>query len=190
MTTMGKRGPPRTPTPQLQLVGSRLGNHRAKTEVRPRGRKQGTTRAPGRATTPATAAPPSRVPPPELVAIDPIAAGAWQKVHDQLSGIPGLLTAIDENALARYCIIYSQWVRATEFMRRHGETYPIKDSDGKVKCFAPFPQVTIEKSARSDLLRLEREFGLTPSARAGLEPTGAHDSPQAELLSFGARRRG
>ncbi|MBX3324091.1 MAG: P27 family phage terminase small subunit [Phycisphaeraceae bacterium] len=77
----------------------------------------------------------------------------------------GVLTAIDGMALARYCTLWVQWVRAAMFVNRHGTTYPLKDGNGNIKCFAQFPEVAIVNKLSLALSRLEAEFGLTPSAR-------------------------
>jgi P27 family predicted phage terminase small subunit len=78
----------------------------------------------------------------------------------------GVLTKIDGNALTRYCQLWSRWKKAELFIQKHGDTYPIKDEAGKIKCLQQFPQVTIAHKLAALLTRLEQEFRLTPSARS------------------------
>lgn len=92
-----------------------------------------------------------------------------------------LLTGIDVQALARYVDTLVDWKEAKKFLDKHGSSYPIyenkkirnpatKKYENKevVKYMAQFPQVAIKRACAAELLRLEREFGMTPSSRAGL----------------------
>ena len=93
------------------------------------------------------------------------AKAAWKQLAPNLRAL-GVLTKIDGNALARYCSLWTRWIRATQFVEQYGESYPLKNEDGKVKCFQQFPQVAVVNKLSVLLLRLEQEFGLTPSARS------------------------
>ncbi len=76
-----------------------------------------------------------------------------------------VLARIDGNALARYCQLWARWKKAELFVQKHGDTYPLKDESGRIKCLMPFPQVAIAHKLAAQLTRLEQEFGMTPSAR-------------------------
>lgn len=96
--------------------------------------------------------------------LDKDAKRAWRRLIPQLVFM-GVVTQADRNALARYCQTWARWKKAEEFIQKYGETYPLKDEKGNVKCFMPWPQVSISNQMSQTLTRLEQEFGLTPSAR-------------------------
>lgn len=138
---MGRRGPARTPTKILAGRGSWL----AKTRT--------------------------QEPQPEAVAPEmPGEFGAaereaWLSVTSKLSGM-GLLYLCDEAALRRYCRLLVRWTAASDWLREHGEVYPVLNEEGKPVAFRAFPQVGIVSDLGTALLRIEQEFGLTPSARS------------------------
>ncbi len=141
---MGRRGPAPTPTPKLALAGSRRAN-RNRNEPQPEA---------------------SDLTPPEWISEE--AKQVWAEVAPQLDR-RGVLKRIDEDALARYCQLWSRWKAAELFIARHGETYPIKDGQGNVKYIQQLPQVAIASKLAQQLTRLEQEFGMTPSARTRIE---------------------
>lgn len=142
---MGKRGPRPTPTALLQLRGSKLVNKdRREKEVK------GPDGLPDK---------------PEW--LDEMGQKAWDFLVPLLHQM-GVLTRIDGHALSRYCKLWSRWRQAEEFLSKHGEMYPLKDEQGKPKCFQPWPQVSIANKLAQQLTRLEQEFGMTPSARSRL----------------------
>lgn len=98
-----------------------------------------------------------------------------------------VLTKIDGNALARYCQLWSRWIRAEQFLQKYGDTYPLKDESGNVRCFMPWPQVAIANKLSQSLTRLEQEFGLTPSSRTRIQTDCAQsfeNAVDAETRAF------
>ena len=91
----------------------------------------------------------------------------WTRVVAQLLAV-GVLGTTDRNALARYCRLWEQWREADRYLKEKGTTFPVMDSNGKVRDVKPFPQVVIAMKLVHALGRLEQEFGLTPSARTRL----------------------
>lgn len=75
----------------------------------------------------------------------------------------------DRRVLERYCVEFCLWWKATEFVKQYGISYPLKDENGKVKCFMQWPQVAEMHRRGATLLRIEQEFGLTPASRARLK---------------------
>lgn len=142
----GRRGPAPTPTSLLKLSGS----WRAKTR--------------GNEPQPEPGAPPS----PDW--LDEDARAVWNELAPQLEQM-GVLTQIDGRALARYCDVWVRWYKARDFLRQHGDTYPLKDESGKVKYLQQFPQVAIANKLATQLTRLEQEFGMTPASRARIQVT-------------------
>ena len=138
---MGLRGPRPLPSKVLEGHGSWRANIVRDEPVPPKGR------------------------PPCPEWLDEDATQVWNQTVEHLE-IMQLLTIVDGNALARYCQTFARWKRAEEFIQKYGETYPLKDEKGQVRCFMPWPQVAISHKLATLLTRLEQEFGLTPSARS------------------------
>jgi len=146
---MGRRGPAPMPKELLRARGSRrakLIKHQTKPEV------------------PDAARPPSC---PKW--LDPDAKRMWKWVVPHLDMLK-IVIKVDRAVLARYCQAWSRWKRSEMFLQKYGETYPLKDSAGRVRCFCPWPQVSISLQLSQTLTRLEQELGLTPSARTRLDP--------------------
>ena len=138
---MGQRGPAPTPTGVLRLRGSWRGDVN-KNEPKPK---------PGRPVCPKW--------------LSPYAKSAWKQLVPQLEAM-GILTRVDGHALAVLCQTWARWRKAEEFIEEHGETYRVKDADGRVKYLKKFPQVSTAESCARTLNRYLAEFGLTPSARS------------------------
>ena len=141
---MGQRGPTPTPSAVLKLRGT-YRKHRRRGEPHP-----------------------DQMPPECPDWLDDVAKEAWAQLIPQLQQM-GVLTQIDGNALCRYCQFWSRWKKAELFIAKHGEVYPLKDEQGKLKCLVQIPQVAIAHKLGALLTRLEQEFGLTPSSRARLQ---------------------
>jgi len=120
---MGRRGPPRTPTAVLAQRGSWLAKTRPN-EPRP------AVESPDR---------------PDW--LNDEAAAVWDQVVPFLLEI-GVLSRVDSNALARYC------VGVVRFQRLFNH---------------PNAQVTAVSKLAAQLLRLEKQFGMTPSARQSIQ---------------------
>lgn len=147
---MGKRGPPRKPTELKLLQGCPGGRrHLPKGEVKPPKTKN--------------AEPP--------IKLTPEGRKFWRNGVEQMERL-GLLTSLDLNAFARYCDMFGKWLKAKKWIDEHGPVYPLYDINAagvrSLRCMMQFPQVSLYKSLNEQLIRLEREFGLTPAARASL----------------------
>ena len=141
---MGTRGPPPTPSSVLKRRGSWRCN-RNPSEPRPE---------PGRPRCPSW--------------LGDYAKAAWRHLVPMLDRM-GVLTKVDRNALARYCVLWSRWRKAEEFIRDRGDSYLVKDEAGGLKAIKPYPQVRMANQLAEQLLRLEQQFGMTPSARTRIE---------------------
>ena len=73
-----------------------------------------------------------------------------------------------------------------EFIRENGNVYPVKNEKGAVTGFRRFPHTMIASRLGDQLLRLEQEFGLSPSARTRirLDNTMREQSAEEEMLRF------
>ena len=89
-----------------------------------------------------------------------------------------VLTKQDGIVLQRYCILWSRWKVAEEFLEDNGTFYTKKDSDGEIIGMAEVPQVKQANELADKLLRIEIQFGLTPSARSRVETNTTHKKYQ------------
>ena len=140
---MGKRGPSKTPTKILKMRASKHVPKNEAEEPEP---------APG-------------IPDPPLP-LDGEALIMWNRMAVQLDDI-GILTQVDGNALHRYCETWASWVEATEKVKSLGLVYGTTGDKGQ-KTVKSNPIVGMAQKYSDQLLRLEQEFGLTPSARSGM----------------------
>ena len=141
---MGKRGPKKMPTNILKLRGSRRADDRPKNEPQP---EQGI---------PA---------PPEF--LQGKALEEWHRkapmLYDQ-----GTLTLIDDMTLAAYCLSYQLTCEALELCQNPTTkkmNLIAKTTNGN---FIPYPALSIYKTALRDMVKFAAEFGMTPSARTGI----------------------
>ena len=146
---MAKPGPRPTPTQVLRLRGSWRAK-RNPTEPQP------------------------EVAMPEAPAwLSDVAAKIFNEYAERLHAA-GVLTEVDELALARYADLCVPYRRASEFVAKHGDAYVVRGrrgpqgEEGLPTGFKTYPQAKRLLQLANVLLQLEREFGLTPAARAGL----------------------
>lgn len=136
---MGKRGPRPTPTPILKARGSWRAKKRAGE----------TPAAPGAPTAPAW--------------LEDEARETWERLVDELLPL-GVVTALDQTALAILCQAVLDYVGARKIVREEGIT--LVSVKGAIY---QHPVVGIANRAWERVLRACKEFGLTPAARAGLK---------------------
>ena len=107
----------------------------------------------------------------------------WDQVTASLQSMD-LLAETDAGPIERYSRLLVLWRKLMAFIEKHGETYPVKEADGRVKMIRPLPQVAQLQAITTQLLRLEQEFGLTPSSRTRIrvDMQGRHDDPLDALL--------
>ena len=140
---MGKRGPSKTPTKLLKLRGS--------TNV-PKNEAEEPT-------------PELGIPDPPLP-LEGNAQMMWNLMAVQLDDM-GVLAEVDGNALHRYCETWASWIEAKDKVKKMGMAYVTKGDKGQ-KSMKANPLVGMAQKYADQLLRLEQEFGLTPSARSGM----------------------
>lgn len=97
------------------------------------------------------------------------AKDAWHKLEPILNSV-GLLTVADVPAFERYCVLWGRWRELEEFIKKNGQTYTVKDKSGKkVIEYKAYPHVLRAERLAQILVRLEEQFGLTPSSRSRIE---------------------
>src|SRR5262245_49052877 len=129
---LGRRGPPPTPVEVLRLRGSRRAD-RNMNAPKP---------TPGRPRCPAW--------------LDHEAKRKWKALIPELERI-GLLTVVDGDALAAYCVAWSELKHATETLEREGRHF--KTESGYL---APHPAVAQQRSAWHAVRAFAGLFGLDP----------------------------
>ena len=86
---------------------------------------------------------------------------AWRQLSRYLKE-NGLLTNLDEIALEMLVTAYSKWREARE--KAKIGTYKTETGYHRLN-----PMLKVEKMYRDQLLSMMREFGMTPSSRAGID---------------------
>jgi P27 family predicted phage terminase small subunit len=124
-----------------------------------------------------------------------VAAKVFNEYAERLHAA-GVLTEVDELALARYADLCVQYRRASEFIAKHGDAYVVRGrrgpqgEEGLPTGFKTYPQAKRILQLANVLLQLEREFGLTPAARAGLSARETYvDEPDVSDYYFGTARK-
>ena len=102
----------------------------------------------------------------------------WQEVVPKLVGM-GVMTNADIDTIARYCTMYEQFVKYLDQVRRGLDVLVIRDDSGKVKYMQSTPAATMLTKLAASMLRIEQEFGLTPSARSGI--SASQEKPRDDL---------
>ncbi len=135
---MGQRGPLRTPTKVLAMRGSWLADTR-NDEPEP---ASGSPQCPKGLVAPARR--------------------HWKRVVRDLAGMR-ILARCDQQAIGRYCQMTVRWWELEAFLTQEGSTYT--DEHGRL---CEYPQAGQAVRLADQLLKLEKHFGLTPAARAGM----------------------
>jgi P27 family predicted phage terminase small subunit len=110
-----------------------------------------------------------------------------------------VMTEADTETIGRYCAIWAEWKKNYEMVKKNGDVLTIWEADpndptGKkqrVKYMQPTPYATQMKSLATVLLRIEQEFGLTPSSRSQVSIHGrTEDDPLASFVKERGRVSG
>lgn len=153
---MGRRGPAPTPTALKVLHGNP--GHRRLNDAEPR----------------------PRVADPEPPGwLSPVARVEWDRIAPELS-VMGTTFEADAVSLAAYCETVAVFVEACGLVATMGTV--ITDDEGGLR---RNPAVRIAQDAGNQLRAWAREFGLTPSARAGIRVNVTHAGQDAARLFTG-----
>ncbi len=115
--------------------------------------------------------------PPEW--LDAVARECWVRHVDELERL-GLLTQLDVDLLAAYCVAYSDYRAARERIQDEsiGRVQVFRDDKGVVKATQVSAEWTIAKQALEQMKRLGAEFGMGPASRTGLTGKTADNQPK------------
>jgi P27 family predicted phage terminase small subunit len=107
--------------------------------------------------------------PPEW--LDKRAKEEWYRLVPILSDM-GLFTELDVFCLSRYCSTVSLWNQVAEMSQNSELIYEVKKENKMGETYTSHyrerPELSIMLKLSSDLLKYEKEFGMTPAARSGL----------------------
>lgn len=108
---------------------------------------------------------PSELPePPEH--LDAEACREWNRTGSLLLAA-GLLTELDLSALALFCVAYSRHKDATDQLQEFGMLQRAPGSGFPMQS----PYLAISNKAMDQMLKIQAEFGMTPSSRTRVRPT-------------------
>lgn len=122
----------------------------------------------------------------------------WDRVAPDLVDC-GMLRPIDAAALGRYCELLVVWVQCKDYIAKHGRNYPVHalptvaerkagKKQGPLVGLKPMPDVSLLMRCSSELVKLERELGLTPSARTRIRVERENTAKSTDNMSERARR--
>ena len=160
---MGKRGPAKKPSALEELQGRPGRRPLNKKEPKP---KVGIPRCPHW--------------------MDGIAKYAFRELGVLLTDIK-VLTLADKKALELLCDAYSEYRRARAFILENGTHYKSKTQAGGI-LYKKYPHVDIASNAWRRCSDMLKQFGLTPSARTGVETIPEDEvDPLEEFLKGGGK---
>lgn len=147
----GSRGPRKTPTALLKATGA--GNDK---------RRQGLFQEP----IPLLGVP--AIPAHVEKLMTEKAREHWDAVSVVLDRM-GVLGDIDAHVIARYCITFANWYDCQLFINENGQTYESEASHGGSTVYKPYPEAAMAAKYGEQMLKVEREFGMTASSRASVD---------------------
>lgn len=108
----------------------------------------------------------------------------WTRVAGELYQL-GLLTRLDQHALAVYCEAVARWIHAQEMCELEG--YVITTDKGNL---IQSPWVAIMNRSIEQIRQLGAEFGMTPSSRTRIHVERPDNEPTlADILFEGSRSK-
>lgn len=143
---MGARGPAKKPT-NLKIIQGNPGKKQLNNDVKIDGFSE---------------------PPKPPVHLDKVAKKEWKRLAPVLFDV-GLLSKGDIAAFGAYCAAYSSWYYAEKNLQaklsENGGGLTFETEKGYQQ---QIPEIGVANQARLNMVKLAREFGLTPSSRAGI----------------------
>jgi len=135
---------------------------------------------------------PQDFPPPKM--LDAKATEVWKDMVPKLAKMR-VLTEADVPTLARYCIEAVLYLACYEKVKIAGEEYTHWEpdpnrTDGKlrIKYTQVAPWATQMHRHHSAMLRIEQEFGMTPSSRSQVSTTNGNEDTDP-VAAYAAKRR-
>lgn len=117
--------------------------------------------------------------PPAPQGLSKRARAAWQRVGQDLERM-GVLAHSDALALEQLVVAWDHWRTLERAVQREGWTQDVEDASGRMASKAN-PKVAMMEGAHTRLVRMLREFGLTPAARTRIRLDDQKAPPADEL---------
>lgn len=120
---------------------------------------------------------------------DWLEGAALEKWHEVVAVLTGMrvMTVADRETIARYCALWEQWKKNYDVVKRGADVIITRDANGEVKYMQVTPYASQMTKIATLLLRIEQEFGLTPSSRSQVTIHGSRDD---DPLATFAQKRG
>jgi P27 family predicted phage terminase small subunit len=93
----------------------------------------------------------------------------WNEIAPRLFNL-GILTALDSDALARWCSLWALWRQCQDFIEKNGLSHQVETAAGKSK-MQIYPQARLMNQLGEILGKIECQFAMSPSSRASLRIT-------------------
>lgn len=113
------------------------------------------------------------------------AKAEWRRLARQLNRA-GLLTGIDRNALAAYCVVYDRWKTAEEMVAKSAQVVKSKQTESVYLN----PWLNAASMALKEMTKLAAEFGMTPSARTRIRVEKVEQEQSLAELLFADASKG
>jgi P27 family predicted phage terminase small subunit len=94
------------------------------------------------------------------------AAGAWDYLVPLLVGV-GVLTQLDQHALATWCSTWARWRKCSALIEAEGETYTATSAKGDER-IVQRPEAGLSLALAAELRQAGDRLGLNPAARTRL----------------------
>jgi P27 family predicted phage terminase small subunit len=107
----------------------------------------------------------------------------WQIVCKELYN-KKMLFEVDLSLLAAYCNEMALYYETEKILKENGRVHYFYNDDGTVKYSQSVPEQKISKDALNTALKLAREFGFTPSARASIPKPEINDTYTDDFKFF------
>ncbi len=105
------------------------------------------------------------------------AVAIWQEMEQRLKSV-GLLTNLDIDALAMYCISRARYEKAIKKLAEEGELHVTPNGLQQAS-----PWLSIANKAHEQMTKKGAEFGLSPSTRSGVEVAKPKQRRRLDLTS-------
>jgi P27 family predicted phage terminase small subunit len=105
--------------------------------------------------------------------LDPVARAAWRHAVREM-GTSGIITAADGHILRLYCEVWSRYRQAADML---GNSAPLLNDRGHL---TKNPLHQVVRDDGDLVLRLARELGLSPAARASLQILPGSEAPDID----------
>jgi P27 family predicted phage terminase small subunit len=122
---------------------------------------------------------PKKVMPRPAAHLSEVERKKWRTLVKELYPL-GLLTSIDIDSLAFYCVLFARWEKAERIVREKGEV--IKTVNGNI---IQNPYLSIANRSLEQMNKIAAEFGMTPSSRSRVKTESLDVDSELEQMLFG-----